>query len=221
MQLCTVVATGLHHGLPCYTKFHYPRTTASPSSIFTLSILHTKRKVKLTRVLNQSHLTPGDSSEINADKTPSAIQSSTICGCGFCNRRLFLGGVGSFASLTRPAKADPSADLISNAQKVMDEVHPSRPAWYEKLYAYAVDKTMASYEAEVAGYKVQLLNQLKGDAERILELGIGTGPNIKYYASGENVSVVGIDPNMQMEKYARAAATAAGIPESQFKFIRA
>jgi hypothetical protein len=32
---------------------------------------------------------------------------------------------------------------------MLERVHPARPGWYEKLYATALDKGMASYEAEV------------------------------------------------------------------------
>lgn len=119
-----------------------------------------------------------------------------------------------------PAAADPSTDsLFSNAQKMMNKVHPSKPDWYEEFYAIALDRGMKSYEKEIAGYKEQLLNPLKGEAKTVLELGIGTGSNLKYYASGRNVSVVGVDPNKHMEKYAQAAAADSGLPKSQFKFI--
>ncbi|GLJ52137.1 hypothetical protein SUGI_1109200 [Cryptomeria japonica] len=207
-----------------YTNFHQRcqiTRTRPPSSVFSKGRLQRKKELKLTQVLNQSDLTTAEDDKY---KKNVAIQSSTVCGCGFCNRRQLIGALGSIPPFTLYAKANSSSsdnsDLISNALEVLNEVHPPRPAWYEKFYAYVSDKGMKSYEEEVAKYKAELLNQLKGRAERILELGIGTGPNIKYYASGANVSVVGIDPNMQMEKYARAAATAVGIPESQFKFIR-
>uniref|UniRef100_A0A0C9RUW6 TSA: Wollemia nobilis Ref_Wollemi_Transcript_12036_1431 transcribed RNA sequence n=1 Tax=Wollemia nobilis TaxID=56998 RepID=A0A0C9RUW6_9CONI len=156
----------------------------------------------------------------HSDKLLNEIKPCTSCGCALCNRRQLLGGISakSLLSFAHPAKADSSSsDPLSDAEKVMNELHPSRPEWYEKLYASLLDKGMKSYEAEVAGYKVQLLSQLKGEAKMVLELGVGTGPNMKYY--GANISVVGIDPNKQMEKYAKAAATAAGIPESHFKFI--
>ncbi|PNX85931.1 methyltransferase-like protein 7a-like, partial [Trifolium pratense] len=35
------------------------------------------------------------------------------------------------------------------------------------------------------------------------------------------VQVVGIDPNPQMEKYARSSAASAGLPLSNFEFIHA
>jgi hypothetical protein len=32
---------------------------------------------------------------------------------------------------------------------MVEQVHPSRPDWYEKFYAMAMDKGMKSYEAQV------------------------------------------------------------------------
>lgn len=54
-----------------------------------------------------------------------------------------------------------------------------------------------------------------------MEIGIGTGPNLKYYAGHTDVEVFGVDPNQKMEKYARAAAVNAGLPPANFNFIHA
>lgn len=54
-----------------------------------------------------------------------------------------------------------------------------------------------------------------------MEIGIGTGPNLRYYAGNKDVQVFGVDPNKKMEKYARDAAVAAGLPVENFKFIQA
>lgn len=56
--------------------------------------------------------------------------------------------------------------------------------------------------------------------KNILELGVGTGPNLKYYANADGVNIVGVDPNKHMEEYARAAAVSAGLPPSNFTFRR-
>ncbi|KAG8366366.1 hypothetical protein BUALT_Bualt17G0072300 [Buddleja alternifolia] len=119
----------------------------------------------------------------------------------------------SFASDDNSTPNDPMA--------VLNRVHPPRPDWYEELYASAMDKAMKSYEAEIAGYKSQLFDNLRGKANKILEVGIGSGPNLKYYSDYPGVNVFGVDPNRKMEKYARAAAEAAGIPPSNFKFTQA
>jgi cyclopropane fatty-acyl-phospholipid synthase-like methyltransferase len=56
--------------------------------------------------------------------------------------------------------------------------------------------------------------------KNILELGVGTGPNFKYYANETGINVIGVDPNKQMEDYARTAAVSAGLPSSNFTFRR-
>ncbi|KAL9999878.1 putative RNA-directed DNA polymerase [Helianthus debilis subsp. tardiflorus] len=74
-----------------------------------------------------------------------------------------------------------------------------------------------------SGYKSELFaNLTTGKASKILEIGIGTGPNLKYYGNlASGASVVGIDPNRKMEKYAQAAAQASGLPPTKFQFIHA
>eukprot|EP01026_Neomeris_dumetosa_P067388 TRINITY_DN6571_c0_g1_i1.p1 TRINITY_DN6571_c0_g1~~TRINITY_DN6571_c0_g1_i1.p1 ORF type:complete len:230 (-),score=18.94 TRINITY_DN6571_c0_g1_i1:602-1291(-) len=48
-------------------------------------------------------------------------------------------------------------------------------------------------------YKAELFKQIKENKspQVVLEVGIGTGPNLKYYAN-EKVTVIGIDPNLAM-----------------------
>lgn len=77
------------------------------------------------------------------------------------------------------------------------------------------------FSGKIAGYKSELFDKLRGKAKKVLEIGIGTGPNLKYYAGDIDVQVVGVDPNKKMEKYAQAAAMAAGLPLANFKFMKA
>lgn len=74
---------------------------------------------------------------------------------------------------------------------------------------------------KIAGYKSELFSNLRGKARNVLEIGIGTGPNLRYYAGDNGVQVIGVDPNRKMEKYAKAAAIEAGLPVPNFKFIQA
>lgn len=104
---------------------------------------------------------------------------------------------------------------------MLNRLHPPRPDWYEEFYASVMNSSMKSYEAEVAGYKSQLFDNLRGKAKKLLEIGIGTGPNLKYYAADTDVQVLGVDPNRKMEKYAQTAAVAAGLPLTNFKFLQA
>nr|GEX85132.1 methyltransferase-like protein 7A isoform X1 [Tanacetum cinerariifolium] len=120
-------------------------------------------------------------------------------------------------------KSSASDSLPDDPMTVLNRVHPPRPDWYEEFYAGAMDRTMKTYEAEIAGLKSQLFANLTGKkAAKILEIGIGTGPNLKYYGgAASGVSVVGVDPNRKMEKYAQAAAEASGLHQPNFMFIQA
>lgn len=73
---------------------------------------------------------------------------------------------------------------------------------------------------KIAGYKGKLFSNLKGTKKKVLELGVGTGPNFKYYVDNSDLSIIGVDPNKQMEKYARSSAATAGLPDLNFNFIR-
>lgn len=114
-----------------------------------------------------------------------------------------------------------SAPIPESSKDVLNKFHPPKPDWYNELYATILNKFMKSYEAEVAGYKSQLFDQLRGKAKDILEIGIGTGPNLKFYAGDAGVNVIGADPNDKMEKYARASAEATGLPSANFQFVQA
>ncbi|XP_075485882.1 uncharacterized protein LOC142525463 [Primulina tabacum] len=149
-------------------------------------------------------------------------RSSDYYHCPLCCRRHFLGAVLGTGLL--PISSSSASDKDSTFQDSMaalNRIHPSRPDWYEEFYASAMDKIMESYEAEIAGFKSQIFSSLRGKANKILEIGIGTGPNFRYYAGNPGVDVFGIDPNKKMERYALASAEAAGIPPSNFQFMQA
>ncbi|KAF8779795.1 hypothetical protein HU200_002055 [Digitaria exilis] len=136
-----------------------------------------------------------------------------------CGRRHLIGA--SSAAALLPLLAPPSRAAPPIEPEVMlERVHPSRPDWYEEFYAVAMDQGMKSYEAEIAGYKAKLFSRLSTTRKNILELGVGTGPNFKYYASNNGCIVIGVDPNKHMENYARKTALSAGLPSSSFTFRR-
>ncbi|KAH7515970.1 hypothetical protein FEM48_Zijuj10G0084700 [Ziziphus jujuba var. spinosa] len=139
----------------------------------------------------------------------------------FCGRRRFMEAATATAFFPIcPASASQS-DSLSDYASILKRVHPPRPDWYEEFYALVLNTGMKSYEEEIAGYKSELFANLKGKAGKVLEIGIGTGPNLRYYAGNNGVEVIGIDPNRKMEKYAKAAAMDAGLPFPNFKFIQA
>ena len=60
---------------------------------------------------------------------------------------------------------------------------------------------MADYETKMRAVKDELFSKIVG--EDILEIGMGTGPNMRYY---EGLRVVGVEPNAQSFQYAAANA---------------
>ncbi|KAJ4845696.1 hypothetical protein Tsubulata_028777 [Turnera subulata] len=158
------------------------------------------------------------------DEQPLAIGTRMgFCSCG-TGRRHFITetATAAAAALLPMCPSHASAGLEDQYMATLNKVHPSKPDWYEELYAHVLDSDMESFEAEVAAYKSQLFASLRGKAQRILELGIGTGPNLKYYAGEPDiVKVLGVDPNRKMEKYAKKAALAAGLPIENFNFVQA
>ncbi|KAI3812034.1 hypothetical protein L1987_16735 [Smallanthus sonchifolius] len=163
------------------------------------------------------NLNPNSQSIQNLAKSSSSCSSSKICLCG---RRPFLATISTALIPVHPSNGSDS--LSDDPMAMLNRVHPPRPDWYEEFYAAAMDASMKSYEAEIAGYKSQLFANLPVKAANILEIGIGTGPNLKYYGNAASgASVVGVDPNRKMEKYVKAAAQASGLPPTKFKFIHA
>ncbi|XP_058777350.1 uncharacterized protein LOC131651689 [Vicia villosa] len=146
--------------------------------------------------------------------------SSTTKPC-LCGRRHFIEAAAT-ATFTATTQSATATNSDSDYTALVNKFHPPKPDWYQKFFAWVLNSFTKSYEAEVGQYKSQIFNILKEKkANKILEIGIGTGPNLSYYASDSNVQVIGIDPNPEMEKYARSSATSAGFPLSNFEFIHA
>jgi ubiquinone/menaquinone biosynthesis C-methylase UbiE len=78
---------------------------------------------------------------------------------------------------------------------------------------------MGSYEAAIAPTKQRLFGQvlanLPAEEAVVVELGMGTFPNARYYArvpgAPKRMDIVGVDPNVAMEWYAKNAAATAGL----------
>ncbi|KAL6969618.1 hypothetical protein U1Q18_029328 [Sarracenia purpurea var. burkii] len=183
---------------------------------------HAKPKTSLKFTLRQEQRSSNSfpTREESNGRLRESNMPEWLCAPGLCScrRRRFIQTIGTNFSPIPPSDASPSRP---DPTAMVNSIRPPRPDWYEELYAFLLATSTQSYEAEVAGYKSQLLTNLKGKAETVLEIGIGTGPNLKYYASDNDVRVFGIDPNIKMEKYARAAALNAGLPPENFEFMRA
>ncbi|KAJ1423662.1 S-adenosyl-L-methionine-dependent methyltransferase [Sesbania bispinosa] len=166
---------------------------------------------------------------VNSDAAPIKLSTGflspdspvpTTKPCCFCGRRHFLEAA-TLGTTLFPIQPSRATNSDSDYTDSLNKFHPPKPDWYQEFYAWVLNSAMKPYEAEVAQYKSQVFSNLKGKALKILEIGIGTGPNLSYYSNDSDVQVVGIDPNPKMEKYARSSAASAGLPPSNFEFIHA
>ncbi|CAH2066380.1 unnamed protein product [Thlaspi arvense] len=180
----------------------------SPSSLISTITHSQRRRIRASR----------DSVKIRKDLiTTESVSSLSLCPCG---RRHLLGSMISmpFLPISSSYASGSSASISMNDLK---RLRPPKPDWYEELFAWCMNTGMESYEAEISDYKMKLFENLVGKAEKVLEIGIGTGPNFKYYSTIPNVSVLGVDPNAKMESYARRSAVEAGLKSQDFTFIHA
>ncbi|KAJ8760933.1 hypothetical protein K2173_021971 [Erythroxylum novogranatense] len=161
-----------------------------------------------------------NTSESSAESGPTKMMPLRANGLCLCGRRHFFAAATALLPICPPhSKASP--DSVSDYTTILNRFHPPRPDWYEEFYASVLNSSTKSYEAEIGGYKSQLFANLRGKAQKVLEIGVGTGSNIQYYTNGADVQVLGTDPNRKMEKYAKAAALSAGVSPMNFKFIQA
>ncbi|XP_059648824.1 uncharacterized protein LOC132294840 isoform X1 [Cornus florida] len=188
--------------IPCSRNLCCTSNQTSLANKFTIFNNNVQQKSNSSQTPQESNL-----------KLPESLCAHTrFCSCG---RRHFIEALGTTFLSVPPSNA---SQLHPDPTAMLKRVHPPRPDWYEEFYASVLDSSMKSYEKEIAGYKSQLFSNLRGKAQNVLEIGIGTGPNLRYYAADAGVNVFGIDPNRKMEKYARAAALAAGLPPTNFEF---
>ncbi|KAK9804910.1 hypothetical protein WJX72_011666 [[Myrmecia] bisecta] len=94
---------------------------------------------------------------------------------------------------------------------------------YQRFFASQMAFQMQRYEGAVAPVKQLLFDQLfqaGHSVATLLEIGIGAGPNLRYYANrqgpdNDSLQVVGLDPNPAMAPFATQAAVEAGLPLDQ------
>ncbi|HEV2615950.1 MAG TPA: methyltransferase domain-containing protein [Candidatus Acidoferrales bacterium] len=76
----------------------------------------------------------------------------------------------------------------------------------KRIFAWTLHKFNGRYEQKIAARKLRLLGGLKGT---VIEIGPGTGPNLRYYAN--TVRWIGIEPNLYMRGYLKREAERTGV----------
>ena len=72
--------------------------------------------------------------------------------------------------------------MCSNACACSATNKTGRWRWYDRYFAYSMAVGMQEYEQEIAACKRRLFNELfQSDIQELLEVGMGTGPNLRYY----------------------------------------
>lgn len=129
-------------------------------------------------------------------------------------RRLIKGTAVSFCGCAGSS----SVAFASQNQLSGGGVWPGRWGWYDRYFALAMT-SMEDYEREVEPLKRRLHKTVLEPGCTVLELGMGTGPNLRYQAACPGVHVTGIDVNTAMAQYAQQAAESAGLPQNQLRLV--
>lgn len=111
--------------------------------------------------------------------------------------------------------------------------------WYDRYFAFNMAHGMEDYEAQIAPIKAALFERLfmtnapggtpvagtQGSSAhpvQVLELGIGTSPNLPFMVQQQqNLTITGVDPNKAMWPYAEGAAASVGLAPQQLQLVDA
>lgn len=142
--------------------------------------------------LKQSHSKTDRFSDVHAERNDVVVSRRTsvaigtvFCGCWNC--------------------CNSQADTLS---PFGDGLHGS--ALMKQLFAATMDSSMQEYENSIASVKVRLFNDIfeMDDTDfqgsyprRLVDVGVGTGPNLRYFSHIDNLKIVGVDPNPYMRPY--------------------
>lgn len=81
-----------------------------------------------------------------------------------------------------------------------------RPAWVPRFFAWGIEQVMKVYEPQVAPRKRDLFGAMRGD---VLEIGPGTGPNLKFLHP--SIRWTGVETNPHMRRYLEKEADRLGL----------
>jgi ubiquinone/menaquinone biosynthesis C-methylase UbiE len=91
-------------------------------------------------------------------------------------------------------------------KSVMESQSQSDTGWYKRVFAWLMAHASAEYEETVSDRKQALFSDIHGD---VVEIGPGTGPNLRYYP--KDIHWIGIEPNPFMHSYLEQEAQKLGL----------
>jgi ubiquinone/menaquinone biosynthesis C-methylase UbiE len=100
--------------------------------------------------------------------------------------------------------------------------HPAASASLKQRLLAAVLATVGpKTESRFKERKEKLFSQLSRQhgCSSVLEIGIGGAPNLKYYAANNVDTIIGVDPNPAMQKYALKEAASSGLSEGKLRLV--
>lgn len=110
-------------------------------------------------------------------------------------------------SLTAAAISTPLLSSVQGSEiEVMENFHLQ--SYFKKSFADDMEAGMVRYEQNMTERKRKLFSIIP-DWATVVDLGIGTGPNLKYLPKSSHV--IGIDPNEYMWPYAKRRAMGLGL----------
>lgn len=157
-----------------------------------------------------------------SEKSTDFLNRACLCCTG--SRRDMLSRFGAAGLMATMAPLPSMAEnYYIGRDSTMESVlrwHGKRSKWQEEFFAGAMANGMQKYESQVASLKQLLFQDLRetSGSMEILELGMGTGPNLALYAH-PGVHVTAIDPNSAMRPFAQEAAKKANMSPSQLSFF--
>lgn len=124
---------------------------------------------------------------------------------GPCHRNISRREAGR---LVASGLATPLLGLFSDESKAVQQGMANRSKFVSKLFAAEMECGMEEYEKNIAAVKEKLFAQIS-TSDTVADIGIGTGPNLKFLRPGS--TVIGVDPNEFMGPYALQKAQTYGI----------
>ncbi|KAK9794357.1 hypothetical protein WJX73_003714 [Symbiochloris irregularis] len=90
---------------------------------------------------------------------------------------------------------------------------------YDAGFAYGMAYGMLDYENKVQDRKQKLFAEAFDglDSPSVVDIGMGTGPNLPFYSKQKGIKITGIDPNLAMDSFAQENAEAQGLQPDQLK----